>query len=142
MLRKCCPLGQDYVNASCRNVDRNFEVELRNQYHLKKFSLVFERRCRNGTSSFQCMASDPSMQCRIEEKSGSLVLTSGLSTESVTVPPHDYCLDFINKDETGISSLVCLEPFEPEKYSQNISYGEFFFWFLRKHYVKRKQFKL
>lgn len=125
MLRKCCPLGQDYVNATCRNVDRDFEVDLRNAYHLKKFRLVVERQCRRGTAPIQCLASDRSMKCRVDEKSGALVLTSGYSTDSVTVLPEDYCLDYINRDETGISSLVCLTLSEPEKYKQNISYGEF-----------------
>lgn len=125
VLRKCCPLGQDYVNATCRNVDRNFEVDLRNAYHLKKFRLVFGSQCRDGTDRFQCMASDRSMQCRVDQKNATLVLTSGVSTDSITVLPGDYCLDYINRDESGISSLVCLEQSDPDEYPKNLCYGEF-----------------
>ncbi|XP_019762779.2 G-protein coupled receptor Mth2 isoform X5 [Dendroctonus ponderosae] len=115
-VRKCCPMKFDYVNLTCVPSENDFKMDFLLEFNFA-FEFLIGRNCSSEMNSILLQASDLTVSFRIVQ-SGDLQIRNNETTEAasnqaeeaatVVVKADDYCLDFINEDQSGLSALVCL----------------------------------
>lgn len=117
-MRKCCPMNFDFVNRTCVPSENDF---------LHKLNFAFEFligwNCSNGMNHILLLASDMSLPFSIVQ-SGDLEIVNNLTkAATLVVKPENYCLDFIDGDQSGLSVLVCLR--NEDNFVVEMVYGKF-----------------
>ncbi|KAF7268263.1 hypothetical protein GWI33_018537 [Rhynchophorus ferrugineus] len=102
LVRKCCPLGEEYLNKTCiiSSVEFNLSVEFPIEY-------TFGSQCPRGKVHILVDPANDPENVRFRPLPTGQLEVYGNET-SIMFDTDSYCIDYINLERSDVSALLCV----------------------------------